>query len=93
MKQLPLTAARPTIAPFPTTLREPHYRGYVFGPKDAPAAVARDVVQRYTRERGRPREIQCHPSLVEVVEKEAGGIPVIGCGRALRVLLLGPIEW
>jgi hypothetical protein len=91
-KQLPLTP-RPSIDPFPERLRDPVYLGFAFGPKDKPADIAVDVVRTFTTRKGyRPREIQCHPSVVEVIEKEVGGIPVIGCGRAVRVLLLGPLE-
>lgn len=91
-KQLTLTVDPPTISPFPERLRDPMYKGYAWSAKDRPAEVARDVLAHYTRQRGTPREIQCHASMVEIVEKEAGGVPVLGIGRAMRVLLLGPVE-
>lgn len=91
-KQLPLTP-RPTIEPFPERLRDPVYCGFAYGPRDQVGVVARDVVRRFTQRKGYPpHEIQCHPSAVERIEREAMGIPVIGIGRAQRVLLLGPVE-
>jgi hypothetical protein len=79
--------------PLPTTLRDPIYAGYAWGPKDRPADVAVSVLEKYRRRTSRnPREVICHPSAADVIAAEVGGIPVIGTGRALRVLLLGPIE-
>ncbi len=87
-KQLTLT-----VHPDPLPkMRDPLYKAYAFTAKDKPADVARDVLAHYTRYRGRPREIHCHPSLLDIVEKEAGGVPVIASGRARYVLLLGPLE-
>lgn len=88
MKQLTL---RVDPDPLPV-LRDPIYKGYAFTAKDSPAIVARSVLQHYTERRGMPREVHCHPSLQEIVEKEAGGVPVISSGRAQFVLLLGPID-
>lgn len=91
-KQLPLTA-RPAIESFPERLRDPVYCGFAFGPKDQVGVIARDVVRLFTQRKGYPpHEIQCHPSAAESIEREAMGIPVIGIGRAQRVLLLGPVE-
>lgn len=80
--------------PLPDRLRDPLYAGYAYGPKDRPADVAVAAIARY-RQRNQnrdPREIHCHPSAADVIAAEVGGIPVIGTGRALRVLLLGPKE-
>lgn len=91
-KQLPLTA-RPAIEPFPTTLRDPVYRGVAFGTKDRPADIANAFVDTYIKRRKHaPRELHCHPSMVEVIGQEVMGVPVLGVGKALRVFLLVPQE-
>ena len=80
--------------PLPDRLRDPVYAGFAFTAKDRPADVAALVLETYRRRHNNrdPREVICHPSMQEIVAKEAGGIPVIASGRALRVLLLGPQE-
>ncbi len=40
----------------------------------------------------KPRELHCHPSMVEVIGQEVMGVPVLGVGKALRVFLLVPQE-
>ncbi len=87
-KQLTLTV-HPDPLP---NMRDPLYKAYAFTPKDKPADIARHVLADYTEVRGRPREIHCHPEYLDIVEKEAGGVPVIASGRARYVLLLGPLE-
>ena len=80
--------------PLPDLLRDPIYAGFAYGPKDRPADVAVQVLRTY-RQRYRvrdPREVHFHPSVADVIAAEVGGIPVIASGRALRVLLLGPLE-